>query len=92
MRITWPNKYPTEVITSGIDWSLRLGEGETLDTQSFELITGVVTLSNDGKVGNVSFTQISDGIEGIIEVLCTVTTSAGHTLEEVAQFRVLTAE
>lgn len=89
-RITWPDKYPNEVLTNSVDWSQRLGDGITITARDFEVLEGDVTLGSSGTTDPHTFVQVLGGTgTGIATVRCEVTLSNGDVWEDVAEFRML---
>lgn len=89
MRVSWPDRYNSEELVCGIDWSERMEDGETISTRTFTPIDGSdVTLTSDVIDAQTTKVTVSGGSVGTHWVLCQVTTSGGKTLEEIATFSV----
>lgn len=84
MALTWPTKDPSEVLSYGVNWAVRL-DGDTISTSVFTLTTAagltIVSQTNDDTTSTL---RLSGGTDGeTAEVLCTIVTLAGgDTLEE----------
>jgi hypothetical protein len=89
-RISWPDKYPDEELTNTVDWSHRVTGDITIASEDFEVLTGDVTLGDQGTDEAVTFVQVLGGTgTGIVEVLCKVVLSSGDKWSDIAEFRML---
>jgi len=75
-------KYPDEKLDYGIDWTLRLNDGETIVSSTWDNTTEF-QLSNETMVGGQTTVRVTGGTAGqIIFLRNQVTTSDGRILEE----------
>ncbi len=81
-------KQPSEVVTIGVDWTDRLGEGEVLSAvtaDATDLASGAATpevLQAYGLSGNTSYATVRDGTSGrTYKITLRVTTSTGQVYE-----------
>jgi hypothetical protein len=82
--LVWPPKDPDEEISYAIDWSLRLGS-DAINTASFAVSSGDVTVSDSEYDGAFSQVNVSGGTAGTkAKVLCSITTEDGQTLQQTA--------
>lgn len=89
-RVTFPPKLASEKLALEFDFTSRLAASETISTKS---VVAVVYSGSDPTPQNLIFgsatasgqvvTQlVRDGVLGVMyEVTCTITTSAGQTLQ-----------
>ena len=89
MRVSWPDRYNSEQLVCGIDWSERMEDGESIQTLSFTAIDGSdVVLSSEVVDAQTTKVTVNGGSVGTHWVLCQITTSGGKILEEIATFQV----
>lgn len=81
---SWPSKDPNDIENYSVDWSRRLGSGETLTSADFSLTTAagltIASSSFDDTTATVWLTNGDDGGTGVI--LCRVNTSASRQLDQ----------
>lgn len=84
-----PLKDPSAVLDYVFDWTGWLATGETIDTHTITVDTGLTKDSSTESGGKVTV-WLSGGTAGInYKVACLVTTSAGRTDERTLWIRVV---
>ena len=84
-----PLKDPSAVLDYLFDWSGWLASGETIDTHTITVDTGLTKDSSTESGGKVTV-WLSGGTAGInYKVACKITTSAGRTDERTLWIRVV---
>lgn len=88
MTLAWANKDPDEVLDYKLDWSARLGAGNTIVTSIWIVPAG---LTKDSDVFTTTTTTIwlSGGVLGVrYELTNRITTTGGHTMDQSVHLRV----
>lgn len=80
--LVWPPKDPDEVLDYQVDWSARLGTGDTIATSTWDIPTGI-TAASDSNDTTTATIWLSGGSSGSVYVLTnTITTTIGRTFEQ----------
>jgi len=83
-----PLKDPSAVLDYAFDWSGWLASGETIDTHTITVDTGLTKDSSTEDAGKVTV-WLSGGTAGVnYKVACKITTSAGRTDERTIWIKV----
>ena len=89
-RVVFPTKLQGETVTMQFDFTSRLASGETISTQSVAAATWIGTDASPSSIlsgsasasGAVVSQKVTAGTLGVTYTLtCTITTSAGQTLQ-----------
>lgn len=85
----WPAKDTPEVLDYAVNWTKRLA-GDTILTSDFTLLEASgLTIDQASFAGAVSQVWLRGGAPGVAEILCTVTTQSGRTMDERVLLEVL---
>ncbi len=88
--LSWPlPKDPDDIADYQVDWSARLEVGETIETSTFAVVLGSVTIDSQDFSGALTTVWLSGGEAGeSCQIRNRITTSGGRQWDATARLRI----
>ncbi len=89
--IKWPEpKDPNEKVDFTVDWSKRLDTGDTIETTTFTVTEGTVTVDSSSASGKIATVWLTGGSSGeVCPVLNRIITVGGREMEQTILLEIL---
>lgn len=84
--LTWPSKFPGEVVVNGFDWTKSLDDGDTVVDTDIAVPAGF-TVDQQSHQGALQSVKLRGGLPGVRYILLTAITER-ETLQEIVRVTV----